>query len=133
MPDFSSLPELSEQAGRLIELGVHELGGLSPAELRAAAANDAAGALLALHLDRVPASALAPLLTRGGKNGFVVIDMTDIDQFRFIDEATPPDTPLYLVHDLDRGDSMSNWSPGEALPAIIAAHRTPLTLIEGIY
>jgi hypothetical protein len=82
-----SLPQLSEQVDRLIELGVHELGGLSSAELAAAAADDVEGAVLAVRPERVPPSQLAPLLTRDGKNGFVVIDMTDVDQFSSIDEA----------------------------------------------
>jgi hypothetical protein len=128
-----SLPQLSEQVDRLIELGVHELGGLSSAELAAAAADDVEGAVLAVRPERVPPSQLAPLLTRDGKNGFVVIDMTDVDQFSSIDEAAAPDSPLYLVRDVDRGDSMCGWSPEEALPAIIAARRSPLTLTEGIY
>ncbi|MGC1206746.1 MAG: DUF5701 family protein, partial [Ornithinimicrobium sp.] len=37
------------------------------------------------------------------------------------------------LHDVDRGDAMSNWSPDEALPAILTARRTPLTLTEGIF
>ena len=127
-----SLPQLSEQVDRLIELGVHELGGLSSAELAAAAADDVEGAVLAVRPGRVPASQLAPLLTRDGKNGFVVIDMTDVDQFSSIDEAAAPDSPLYLVRDVDRGDSMCGWVP-RALAAIIAARRSPLTLTEGIY
>jgi Family of unknown function (DUF5701) len=89
-----SLSQLSEQVDRLIELGVHELGGLSSAELAAAAADDVEGAVLAVRPERVPTSQLAPLLTRDGKNGFVVIDMTDVDQFSSIDEAAAPDSPL---------------------------------------
>ena len=34
---------------------------------------------------------------------------------------------------LDRGDHLAGWSPDEALPAILAAWRTPLTLGEGIH
>ncbi len=44
-----------------------------------------------------------------------------------------PDGPAYLVEDLQRGDEMANWSPDEALPAITAAGRTPLTLAEGVH
>ncbi len=73
------------------------------------------------------------LLTRSGKRGFVVVDMHDVDQFTAIEEATPPDSRIYAVHGIDRGDSMANWSPDEALPAILAAERTPLTLTEGIF
>jgi hypothetical protein len=38
-----------------------------------------------------------------------------------------------VVTDLDRGDAMANWSPDEALPAIAEAHRTALTLTEGLH
>jgi hypothetical protein len=142
-----ALPALSAQAERLIELGVHEIAGLSADEVRAFAAQAAAaaaaaagpqagavgdGALLAVHPDRAPASALAPLLRRDGRPGFVVVDMADVDAF------TPcavelPDAPLYMVSGVDRGDHMSNWSPDEALPALTEEDRTPLVLTEGIH
>lgn len=131
-------PALSAQAERLIELGVHESAGLSIAGLRAFAqaaecpASDG-GALLAVHPDRAPASALAPLLRRDGKPGFVVSDMPDVDLFAPLDTVALPDAPLYLLMGLDRGDQMANWSPNEALPALTAKARTPLLLTEGIY
>jgi len=132
------LPALSAQAERLIELGVHEIAGLSAAELRTfAAAADAAtggdGALLAVHPDHAPASALAPLLRRDTKTGFVVTDMPDVDLFTPLDTVTLPDAPLYLLTGLNRGDQMANWSPNEALPALAAEARTPLLLTEGIH
>ena len=46
---------------------------------------------------------------------------------------TLPDSPIYSLPDVQRGDTMRNWSPDEALPAILAALRTPLTLNEGIF
>jgi hypothetical protein len=130
---LAPLPSPAEQADRLIDLGVHEIAGLSAPELRAAAADVRPGALLVVHPERAPASALAPLLELDGKPGFVVTDMTDVDQFVPVDEAKLPDPPVYAVADLDRGDEMANWSPDEALPAITAAGRTPLTLGEGIH
>ncbi|MEU6332644.1 DUF5701 family protein [Streptomyces sp. NPDC047049] len=131
-------PALSAQAERLIELGVHELAGLSTAGLRAfaQAAECRAGdgdALLAVHPDQAPASALAPLLRRDGKPGFVVSDMPDVDLFASLDTIALPDAPLYLLTGLDRGDQMANWSPDEALPALTAKARTPLLLTEGIH
>ena len=127
------LPSLSDQAGRLIELGAHEIGSLSAAGLRAAAMGAGSkNALLVMHPDRAPASALASLLEHSGKPGFVVADMTDVDRFSPIESAVPPAGPLYLVAGLHRGDEMAGWSPDEALPAITAAARTPLTLGEGI-
>jgi Family of unknown function (DUF5701) len=86
-----------------------------------------------LHPDRAPASRLAPLVEHDGKHGFAVVDMTDVDDFSRIVSVTLPAGPVYLVEKLDRGDHMANWSPDEALPAIIAAGRTPLTLSEGLH
>ncbi|MFG2774574.1 DUF5701 family protein [Streptomyces sp. NPDC048350] len=137
-PTVPALPSLAAQAERLIELGVHELAEIPADELRAFAAGAGAGggregALLAVHPDRVPASALAPLLRRDDKPGFVVVDMPDVDDFAPLDTVELPDAPLYLVSGVDRGDHMSNWSPDEALPALAKEDRTPLLLSEGIH
>lgn len=141
MPDTSSsvtappLPPLATQADRLIELGVHELARMSADDLRTFAENaghEDGGALLAVHPDHAPASALAPLLRRDGKPGFVVTDMPDVDRFAPC-TVQLPDAPLYVVTGLDRGDHMANWSPDEALPALTGEDRTPLLLTEGIH
>lgn len=128
-----AVPELGRQAERLIALGAHELGGLSAAELRAAVAEPReVAAVLVIHPDRAPASALVTLLERGGKRGFVVVDMVDVDDFTPIEQVELPAAPVYLVEGVQRGDEMANWSPEEALPAMTAAGRTPLTVGEGI-
>ncbi|MEV4443001.1 DUF5701 family protein [Streptomyces sp. NPDC049577] len=144
MPETTSatapavLPALSAQAERLIELGVHKLAGLPAADVRAFAETaettaGGGGTLLAVHPDRAPASALAPLLHRDGKPGFVVTDMPDVDLFSPLDTVALPGAPLYVLSGLDRGDHMANWSPDEALPALAAEARTPLLLTEGIH
>ncbi|WP_420033754.1 DUF5701 family protein [Streptomyces sp. cg28] len=132
------LPSPTVQAERLVELGVHGIAGLDAAALldfaRTAEGTAGAGALLAVHPDRAPASALAPLLRREDRAGFVVVDMTDVDLFAPVDAvADLPDAPLYLVDRPDRGDEMANWSPDEALPALTGQGRTPLLLTEGIH
>jgi hypothetical protein len=128
------LPSLEVQAERLIALGVHTIGGWSAAEINdLAASGRSAGALLVLDPARVRPSDLAPLLERAGKPGFVVVDMTDVDSFQSIDSIAVPPGPGYLVSGIDRGDELANWSPDEALPAILSAGRTPLTLVEGLY
>ncbi|MFI1561760.1 DUF5701 family protein [Streptomyces sp. NPDC020490] len=137
-PVLPALPALSAQAERLIELGVHQTAGLSAARLRAFAAAaeavaGAEGALLTVHPDRAPASALAPLLRHDGKPGFVVTDMTDVDLFAPLDSVVLPDSPLHVLTGLDRGDHMAGWSPDEALPALTNKARTPLLLTEGIH
>jgi hypothetical protein len=134
VPDvLPPLPSPVDQADRLIALGVHEIAGLPAADLRSAVTSTPPGSLLVVHPDRAPASALAPLVDLGGKRGFVVVDMTDVDAFTPIDDVKLPEAPIYAVDDVRRGDEMANWSPNEALPAITAEGRTPLTLTEGLH
>nr|WSW67880.1 DUF5701 family protein [Streptomyces sp. NBC_00995] len=133
-----ALPPLSTQAETLIELGVHEIAGLSADGIRefaeaAQSGGAEGGGLLAIHPGRAPASALAPLLRRDDKPGFVVVDMPDVDLFTPLDTVAVPHAPLYVLSGVDRGDRMANWSPDEALPALTEQGRTPLLLTEGIH
>jgi hypothetical protein len=126
---------VNEQAERLIALGAHEIAGLSAEELRVAVGRETPhpDALVVIDPVRAPASGLVPLLESGGERGFVVVDMPDVDDFAPIEQITLPPGPVYLLEGLDRGDHMANWSSDEALPAISAADRTPLTVGEGIH
>lgn len=124
-----ALPSLPDQAERLVRLGVHELAGISADRLREAAAS---GPAVSLLVTSSPASSLAPLLRLGDKEGFVVEDMTDVDDFADGADLEVPDADLYVVTDIDRGDDLRNWSPDEAYPALTGRGRTPLTLSEGI-
>lgn len=125
---------LTDQLERLLELGVPDAAGIGAAELTtyAEALPDEPGAVLAVHPALASARRLAPLLRLQDKPGFVVDDMTDLEEFVPIAGMAVPDAPLYLVHEPDRGDEMRNWSPNEALPAITDQGRTPLTINEGI-
>lgn len=130
------LPSLTSQAQRLLDLGVHELAGLSAAELQGFAEQTPptdGPALLALRPDHAPASALAPLLRYDGKPGFVVSDMTDVDSFAPIETVEPLGAPVYLVTGLDRGDHLANWTPDEALGSFLVEGRTPLLITEGLH
>jgi Family of unknown function (DUF5701) len=126
--------EIEARVEQLVEAGVAGLAGVADDELRRAAEGLVVedGDVLAVHPSCVPARALATLLRRDGRPGFVVEDMTDLEEFAPIDGVTLPDRPLYVVRDVQRGDAMVNWSPDEALPAIIAGGRSPLTVSEGI-
>ena len=134
--DATVLASVRAQAARLLELGVHELAGEAAEPLQVLARGGDGGpgtSLLAVHPDVAPPSVLAPLLRRGDRPGFIVVDMADVDCFTPLDGVAVPDAPLYLVDGLDRGDAMRNWSPDEALPAITARGRTPLLLSEGVH
>jgi hypothetical protein len=141
----AALPSLTTQADHLVELGLlPDDGSLDASTLRSSAADLARrtpeGSLLVVHPRHLRPSALAPHLrrsvrTRGGaveRDGFVVVDMADVDEFA----ATGLDEPtedVYAVVDLDRGDDLAGWSPAEAAPAIDGRGRTPLTLAEGLH
>lgn len=123
------LPSLTDQARRLVDLGVHHLSGTLPELLLAAAASRDDDGLL---VTSARASDLAPLLRLGDQPGFVVEDMTDVDQFRPTDVTEVPGAP-YVVRGLDRGDAYLNRTPAETLPEILAAGRSPLTVEEGLH
>jgi hypothetical protein len=74
---------VQDQVDRLIAAGVPDAAGLRAVELaaHAAALPTLPGAVLAVHHDLAPPSRLAGLLRLGGRAGFVVEDMTDVDQF----------------------------------------------------
>jgi hypothetical protein len=128
------VPGIEAQIEILLERGVNRVAGLSETELSAVAQTlPSESGVLIVHPRLAPPSALAPLLRRSGKPGFVVTDMADVDLFTPITQLSVPETPLYLVNSLDRGDDMANWSPDEALPTILSANRTPLTLAEGLH
>lgn len=122
------------QLNRLIDAGVADAAGVSPTQFAAYARDlpDEPDATLAISPALASARQLAPLLRRDDKPGFVVDDLTDLEQFVPIRGLIIPDQPLYLLRELDRGDEMRNWSPNEALPTITDRQRTPITISEGI-
>ena len=117
----------AEQLERLLDAGAGRGRGGRRGRARRLreALPDEPGAVLAVHPTLAPARRLAPLLRRQGKLGFVVEDMTDLEEFVPDRRRRVPDGPLYLVHEPDRGDEMRNWSPNEALPAIPSASGRP--------
>jgi hypothetical protein len=126
-----ALPSLTDQAERLVRLGVHDLAGIPADRLHEIAAGGPADGLL---VTSAPASALAPLLRRADdreqKPGFVVEDMTDVDLFS--PTADVPAAP-YAALGLDRGEAFLDRTPAESVPEIVAAGRSPMTLAEGLH
>nr|WP_255426294.1 DUF5701 family protein [Pseudonocardia sp. C8] len=104
-------------------------GPLEPDVLRkeAAALPDRPGLLVVAG---AAPSALAPLLRRGDRPGFVVEDMTDVDDFAPV--ADVPDAPVWLLEQPDRGDDLLNASPAEAEVELAGRGRVPMLLTEGV-
>ncbi len=125
---------LADQARRLLDLGIDTFvpDGRALLSEQLAGLPDVPGSTLAVHPSLIPARDLAALLERGGKPGFVVVDMDDLEQFGPVQEVSVPDRPFYVLHDVERGDELRNWSPDEALPEILGRARSPLTVSEGI-
>ncbi len=119
----------------VLAAGAHpRLSGPVADRLRAeAVARCATGGLVpfVLVVPGVPAAESMPFVSRSGLPGFVSADSTDLDTFGAIEHVTVPHEP-YLLLDVERGDEYANWSPDEALPAILGRGRTPLTVAEGI-
>ncbi|MGP9695447.1 DUF5701 family protein [Brachybacterium sp. AOP25-B2-12] len=117
----------------LITAGVPALAGLDDRAFRQLIPEDVpTECMWAVHPELVAPSRLAPLLRRGDREGFVVHDMTDLDEFAPIEAVEVPASPLYRLVDVDRGDDLRNASPVEALAELRARGRSPLTVSEGI-
>lgn len=137
---------LEFHADALVALGVHTLAGIGADDLRAHARalagedvedddetdDETAAPVLAVHPGLVPAADLATLLRREGKEGFVVVDMTDLAEFTPTDDVVVPDAPLYLLEDISRGDDLLGWTPTDAHSELGRRGRTPLTVSEGV-
>ncbi|MPZ94640.1 MAG: hypothetical protein GEU96_06920 [Propionibacteriales bacterium] len=80
----------------------------------------------------VPADRSMPLTDHKGKPGFVSSDTEDIHRFEPIESVDVPAGQAYVLVDIDRGAETLNATPDDALAAITAQGRTPLTYDEGI-
>lgn len=145
MSPHTPLPPVIAQANHLLELGVPELLGVDPHELRRIAVSlekdpgfPAAGALLVpAHISCTYAD-LVRLISHEKKPGFVVEDFTDAEDFIPVTGANSapvnlPQGPWYLLADPQRGDEFKNASPAESLTSISDRNRVPLTMAEGIF
>ncbi len=77
-----------------------------------------------------PLEALA-VIKLGSKPGFTDLDAADLKRFEPIAELGVPAEP-YELTGFDPGAEFLNVTPEAALPAILAAGRSPLTIAEGL-
>lgn len=128
------LPALSVQIDRLASFGLFERAGIKESEARAAiidceSKNDF---LFTFNPSVLQAADVIPLIKQSGKAGFIVEDLLDVESFITIPEVEIPNSSIYFVKGLDRGDAFSNWSPNEALPILLKNGASPLITLEGL-
>jgi hypothetical protein len=127
--------ELARQVETLVRKGYPALAGLSEADFRRQTAP------LEEHLPKasefvlvapVPRHEAVPLIELRGKPGFTDMTPDDLAAFAPTEHVRLPAGPAYLLLDPDTGRGSLNVTPDDALPAILATQRSPLTIDEGI-
>jgi hypothetical protein len=121
------LVELRRQSQVLADLGVPPVDDGRLSEL---AAHRPAGSFVRV-VPGLPGDQLVARVRLGGKSGFTTMDPADLARFVPLPDLQVPATP-YVIEDVDTGAATLGVRPDDALPLILAAGRTPLTLHEGL-
>jgi hypothetical protein len=142
------------QLDRLVNLDYPALAGLDAgafvsileplrARARAAIGDDPAEAdgasvpfVIVVSERLVPAGLLVPLLRLDGGTRPGIVDRnhgeSGLTPYHPLPELGVPESPAYLLLDVQRGDEFRGVPPQEALPVITQRGRSPLTIHEGI-
>jgi hypothetical protein len=130
--------ELCRQTDVLIEKGYPALAGMEENEFRALVAPlyDVVPAdepfVLVMGAALVPAYRRIELTELKGKRGFTTMEGDDLARFIPTPDLQLPNSPVYLITDVDTGKATLDVRPDDALPLILAEGRSPLTLEEGL-
>ena len=126
---------LDTQVDRVVALGWPALAGLSEAAFRRrlapVAASGADGVLVVTRRLVDPHAAIAATELRG-RAGFTSMDQAELAAFRPTEHAVVPDVDAYVLLDVDPEPGTLDLPPQEALPRLLAAGRSPLTVEEGV-
>ena len=132
--------ELTRQADVLVGLGYPERvrteakALLDPlrARLGDTVASEPAGASFVLvpGPSVLPVSARVPMLRLGERVGTLSRHFADVDTFRPTVEV--PESPVYAVVAVERGEELCGVRPAEAAASIVDRGRTMLTMEEGL-
>ena len=132
----SAVAELERQTDVLVGKGYPALAGMGEDDFRALVGS------LAPRLPPTPfvlvvTGTLVPLdrlieYTELRKPGFTTMSVDDILAFAPTADVALPDSPVYVVTDVDTGADTLGVCPADALPGLLASGRTPLTLDEGL-
>lgn len=80
----------------------------------------------------VPTEQAMSRVEKNGKNGITKLFPSKPEDFVAINSVQIPDSPIYLIVNVDRGTSSLNMRPVDALKIIQNEQRSPLTIDEGI-
>jgi hypothetical protein len=131
------LTELQRQTDLLVQKGYPALAGLTDEAFRAIIAPlesriPQTPSILVVTGTLVPVAQLIELTALNDKRGFTTMAVDEILGFKPTADLSVPDLAAYLITDVDTGEKTLNVRPDDALPQILAAGRTPLTLEEGL-
>jgi hypothetical protein len=132
--------ELARQTDVLLSLGYPELVGAGAAALldplRAHLGDEVASAPVGASFVLVPGPALlppssrVPMLRLGARAGTLSRHFSDVDTFEPLVQV--PDTSVYAVVRVERGEEFCGVRPGEAALTIADRGRSMLTIEEGL-
>jgi hypothetical protein len=88
--------------------------------------------VIVIKSDLVASERSIELVERRGQAGFSVLEPDDLGRFDPIEGVELPNGSAYLAVDIDTGKDTLNVTPDDALAAIEASDRSPLTVDEGI-
>lgn len=80
----------------------------------------------------IPAEKMMNCAQFNSKSGITKLYPHTPEDFSDIEQMSIPDSPVYLLVDIDRGRDTINVTPENALKIIQSKHRFPLTIDEGI-
>lgn len=136
-PAAEQVAELYRQTETLIDKDLPALAGMTETAFRALVAPleerlPEEPFVLVVTGAIVPLDRLVELMSLKGKRGFTTMEPEDMARFTPTSDLALPESPVYLIADVDTGGETLNVRPDDALPRIHAAGRTPLTLDEGL-
>ena len=127
------------QLDRLVHLGWPALAGVSDSDFRArleplrgAAERATLPYVVVVTRQLVDPHAAVGRTELGGRAGFTSMEAAELASFTPTEHAPLPDADAYLLVDPDAEPATLNLPPQEALPLILAAGRSPLTVEEGV-
>lgn len=137
--------EFDHQVQTLVDTGYPGLAGLSEPDFRALLEPLRSGAAAAQASDegRIPfaiviTSALVtadralPTIRWKSTTGWTEFTADELATFRPVEGVDVPDSPAYLITDVDTGEATLDVKAKDALPIIVSEGRTPLTIDEGV-